>query len=312
MDSTSETLPKKKKLAKIKNTNKFGYYFILPFFLVFAAFNLYPTIYTLYLAFVDISGFNLEGNFIGLQNFSYLLTNNLFLQASYNTLLLWVVNFIPQIGLALLLAYWFTNYQLKLKGQGFFKSVFYFPNIITAASVAVIFFTLFDYPRGPINLILMEVGVLEAPFDFFRSAFATRSIVAFIQFWMWYGQTSIVLTAGILSIDKSLYEAAVIDGATAWQTFRRITLPLLKPITLYVLITSLVGGLQMFDIPRLLTDGGPNNSVETLMTYIFRQAIEGGRNVSIAAAASVYLLILTIILSAVIFFFIRDKSEREA
>lgn len=309
---TSENQPKKKKLAKITDKNKFGYYFILPFFIVFAIFNLYPTFYTIYLSFVDVAGFNLEGSFVGLDNFKYLITNNLFLQATSNTLLLWIINFIPQIFLAMLLAYWWTNYQLKLRAQGFWKSLFYFPNIITAASVAVLFFTLFDYPRGPINLLLINWGILEAPFDFFRSEFATRGIVSFIQFWMWYGQTAIVLTAGILSIDKSLYEAAVIDGATAGQTFRQITLPLLKPITLYVLITSLVGGLQMFDIPLLLTNGGPNSSVETLMTYIYKQSVQAGRNVSIAAAASVYLLIITVILSIIIFFFVRDKDERKA
>lgn len=312
MEATKEAPKNEKNLAKLKDTNKYGYYFLLPFFIVFALFNLYPTLYTLYLSLVDVSGFNFEGNFIGLDNFRFLLQSNLFLQASFNTLLLWIINFIPQIALAMLLAYWFTNYQLKLKGQGFFKSVFYFPNIITAASVAVIFFTLFDYPRGPINLLLVEFGVLDQPFDFFRSVFATRSIVSFIQFWMWYGQTAIVLTAGILSIDRSLYEAAEIDGATAFQTFRKITMPLLKPITVYVLITSLVGGLQMFDIPLLMTNGQPENSVETLMTYIFKQSVEGGRNLSIAAAASVFLLIITIILSLIIFYFVRDKSEREA
>lgn len=301
----------KRKLTKRIDKEKYGYYFLIPFFLVFSIFNLYPTLYTFYMAFHSISGFETVPKFVGLNNFTSLVQNNLFLKSVSNTLILWTINFIPQIMLAMLLAYWFTNNRLKLRGQGFFKSLFYFPNIITAASVAVIFYSLFSYPRGPVNLVLMQTGLLEQPFDFFRSEMFTRGLVSFIQFWMWYGQTTIVLIAGILSIDKSLYEAAVVDGATPWQAFTKITLPLLRPITIYVLITSLVGGLQIFDIPRLLTNGGPNNSVETIMTYIYRQAFEGGRNLGLASAASIYLLILTIISSLAIFLIYRQKGKRK-
>lgn len=300
-----------RKKATIQNVNKYGYYFIAPFFIVFAIFNLYPTLYTIFLSFQDISGFELEGNFVGLQNFINLFNNDVFIQSVKNTAILWTVNFIPQIVLSMVLAYWFTNNRLKLKGQGFFKSIFYFPNIMTAASVAVIFYTLFSYPRGPINQILLGTGVLEAPFDFFRSEFFTRGLVSFIQFWMWYGQTTLVLIAGILSIDQSLYEAAMIDGATSWQSFTKITLPLIRPITLYVMITSLIGGLQMFDIPLLLTNGGPNGSVETMMTYLYKQAFQGGRNVSIASAASVVLLIITLIASLIVLMYFRRGTNEE-
>lgn len=309
MEANISTKPKK--YAKIKDTNKFGYYFIAPFFLVFGIFNLYPTLNTIYLSFYNIAGFKTEGTFVGLMNYSNLLKNTLFIQAIKNTLVLWTINFIPQIIISMILAYWFTNARLKLKGQTFFKSAFYLPNIITAASVAVIFYALFSYPKGPINLLLINFGVLEAPYDFFRNVAFTRGLVSFIQFWMWYGQTAIVLVSGILSIDASLYEAAEVDGATPWQSFRKITLPLLKPITLYVLITSLVGGLQMFDIPLLLTNGGPNGSVETVMTYIYKQAFQGGRNISIAAASSIYLLLMTVGLSIVIFMVVRDKKVKK-
>lgn len=301
----------KRKLATRKNVEKYGYLFIAPFFIVFAIFNLYPTIYTIALSFQDISGFAVEGNFVGLQNFTNLLNNNVFIQSVRNTFILWTVNFIPQILLALVLAYWFTNNRLKLKGQHFFKSMFYFPNIMTAATVAVIFYTLFSFPRGPVNQVLVGTGVLEAPFDFFRSVPFTRGLVSFIQFWMWYGQTTLVIIAGILSIDKSLYEAATVDGATNWQSFTKITLPLIQPITIYVLITSLIGGLQMFDIPLLLTNGGPNGSVETIMTYIYKQAFQGGRNVSIAAAASVFLLIITMLASLAIIGYFRKRSTTD-
>jgi len=301
----------KKELATRKNVDKYGYLFIAPFFIIFAIFNLYPTLYTIFLSFQDLSGFEVEGNFVGLQNFINLFSNDVFIQSLQNTALLWIVNFIPQIVLALILAYWFTSNRLNLKGQDFFKSVFYFPNIMTAASVAVIFYTLFSYPRGPVNLLLVETGLLQAPFDFFRNVTFTRGLVSFIQFWMWYGQTTLVLIAGILSIDESLYEAAMVDGATAWESFTKITLPLIQPITLYVMITSLIGGLQMFDIPLLLTDGGPNGSVETIMTYIYKQGFQGGRNLSIAATASVILLIISMVASLLVILYFRRRGRNE-
>lgn len=307
-EKTNEKQVGNRRLATRKNVENYGYLFIAPFFIVFAIFNLYPTIYTILLSFQNISGFSLEGDFVGLQNFINLFNNAVFIQSAKNTFILWTVNFIPQIVLALVLAYWFTNNRLNLKGQHFFKSVFYFPNIMTAASVAVIFYTLFSYPRGPINQILLNTGVLEAPFDFFRSPFFTRGLVSFIQFWMWYGQTTLVLISGILSIDESLYEAATVDGATNWQSFTKITLPLIRPISVYVLITSLIGGLQMFDIPLLLTNGGPNGSVETIMTFIYKQAFQGGRNVSIASAASVILLIITMVASLLIIRYFRERD----
>ncbi|SFC27173.1 multiple sugar transport system permease protein [Alkalibacterium subtropicum] len=298
-------------LAKRKNTDKWGYFFVAPFFVFFLIFNFYPMFYTIYLSFTDLAGWATEANFVGLQNYTTLLNNQLYRNSVVNTFILWVINFVPQIILAFLLAYWFTNRRLNLKGTGFFKSMFYLPNIITAASVALIFRSLFSYPRGPLNLIMLDWGLISTPVDFYRSVFSTRLIVSFIQFWMWYGQTSIVLQAGILGIDDSLFDAARVDGATDWQSFTKITMPLMKPITLYVLVTSLIGGLQIFDIPYLLTGGGPAQSVETMMIFIYKQAFQGGRNLNIASTASVFLLIMTAVISLFIFNSFRERSTKK-
>lgn len=298
----------KKKRKSLESYNNYGYIFLLPFFLVFLIFNLYPTLYTILLSFTDLSGWNTEFKLVGIQNFINLFNNALFLKALTNTLILWTMNFIPQIVLAMILAFWFSNKRLNLKGTGFFKTIFYLPNIITAASVALIFYSLFSYPAGPLNMLLLKFGVLDDPIDFFRSVMGTRLIVSFIQFWMWYGQTTIVLLAGILSIDESLFEAARIDGANDMAVFKNITLPLLKPITLYVLITSLIGGLQIFDIPLLLTNGAPNNSVETLMTFVYKQAFQGSRSLNIASAGSVVLLVISIVFSLCIFRSFKEKK----
>jgi multiple sugar transport system permease protein len=306
-----ENTAKPKKLAKRKNRNKWGYIFVAPFFIFFLIFNFYPMFYTIYLSFTDLAGWATEPNFVGFQNFINIAQNQLFRRAISNTFILWIVNFIPQIILAFLLAYWFTNRRLHLKGIGFFKSMFYLPNIITAASVAMIFRSLFSYPRGPLNLLMLDWGLISSPIDFYRSVTFTRLIVSFIQFWMWYGQTTIVLQAGILGIDESLFDAARVDGATDWQTFTKVTMPLMKPITLYVLITSLIGGLQMFDIPYLLTGGGPHQAVETMITFIYKQAFTGGRNLNVAATGSVVLLLMTVILSLLVFNSFRDRASKQ-
>ncbi len=293
---------------KLEGYNRYGYIFLAPFLLAFLVFQLYPIIYTIFLSFTNLRGWNTEYQIVGLQNYQTIFANALFIKSIKNTFILWIVNFVPQILLSLLLASWFTNVRLKLKGQGIFKVMFYLPNIITAASVAIIFYALFSYPRGPINLILENLGVISEPFEFFRSVTGTRGIVSFIQFWMWYGQTMLVLISGVLSINTSLFESAMVDGANDGQIFRKITLPLLRPIMLYTLVTSLIGGLQMFDIPFLLTEGNPDNSVMTITMFIYKQAFTGSRNFDIAATASVILLLISVVLSVIMFRLFRERK----
>lgn len=289
--------------------NRYGYYFLLPFFIAFLVFSLYPILYTIYLSFTDLNGWNTTANFVGFKNYQSIIHNALFIKSIKNTLILWILNFIPQMGVALLIAAWFTNQKLKLKGTQFFKVIFYLPNVITAASVAVLFSALFSYPMGPINMVLIKLGVISSASNFFQSNTATIAIVAFIQFWMWYGQTMIVLQSGILSISESLFESARVDGASDGQIFRHITLPLLQPIILYTLVTSLIGGLQVFDIPYLLTQGGPNNSVLTITMYIYQQAFSGNRNFYLAATASVILLLISVVFSTVMFRVLKGRTR---
>ena len=147
-------------------------------------------------------------------------------------------------------------------------------------------------------------------FNFFRSVPFTRGLVAFIQWWLWYGHTVIMLMAGITSINPSVFESAVVDGATRWQITARITLPLLRPMMLYILITSMIGGIQMLDIPFLLTDiqGAPNFKIRTISVYLYNIAFQGKNDYSYAAAISVGMFIMTVILALVTFFFLQDKS----
>lgn len=293
---------------------KYGYLFSLPFIIVFCIFNLYPTLYTAVLGFTDCKGLgNTDWNFLTeepFKNFITILKNPSFITSVKNTFKIWIMNFIPQITLALLLTAWFTSRRNTLKGQGFFKVVFYMPNIITAASVAILFSALFGYPMGPANDFLVSTGLREAPFDFTVSKTAAQCIVAFIQFWMWYGYTMIILISGVLGINPEIYEAAELDGANDIQMFFQVTIPNLKTILLYTLITSMIGGLTMYDIPKLYAAGKPDNATLTATMFIHNQAFSGSYMYNRAAAASMLIFIVIALCSAVVFFLMRDKEGR--
>ena len=293
--------------------SKYGYLFSIPFVVAFLIFTLYPTVYTATLGFTDCKGLNSD-NYHYLtsdifQNFRDVIENESFKKSLQNTVLIWVMHFIPQITIALLLTAWFTSHSNEIKGKGFFKVVFYMPNIITAATVAILFKAIFSYPVGPVNDILVSTGLRDSAFYFTNSRWAARLIIAFIQFWTWYGNTMIVLVSGVLGISPDIYEAAEIDGANGVQTFFRITIPNLKTVLLYTLITSLVGGLNMYDIPKVFLNGGPDSSTLTTSVFIYNQAFAGSYIYNRAAAASMIMWLIIVFFSAILFFVMRDKDE---
>ena len=208
--------------------------------------------------------------------------------------------FVPQILLSLLLGAWFSDVSLRLRGSRFFKTVIYLPNLIMASAFAMLFFTLFS-DSGPVNSLLMQIGFIDSPYSFLSSVGSTRGLIALMNCLMWFGNTTILLMAGMMGIDTSLFEAAEVDGATSTQVFFRITLPLLRPILVYVMITSLIGGLQLFDVPQILTNGtgDPVRSSMTLIMFLNKHLYS--KNYGMSGALSVILFIITGILSLVVF-----------
>ena len=292
------------------NYGKWGYLFILPFFIIYFIFSLIPLVDTVRYSFFEYfrSGIKEIGpNFIGMENYISLLKSDMFKYGA-NTLILWLIGFVPQIVIALVLAAWFTDARLKIRGKQFFKVVIYLPNLIMASAFALLFFTMFS-TNGPVNSILMSLGWIKAPIDFMGSVFGTRSLIGFMNFLMWFGNTTILLMAGMMGIDPALFEAAEVDGATSTQVFFRITMPLLRPILVYVLITSLIGGLQMFDVPQILTNGtgGPTDTTMTLIMYLNKQLYS--KNYGMGGALSVLLFIVTGILSLIVFKAFAQKKE---
>jgi len=282
---------------------RWGYFFIAPFFIIYITFQLIPLFSTFYNSFFEnyrVGLMQVGPKFVGISNYIKIMTESDVPKYAMNTLIMWIIGFVPQIFISLLLSVWFSSSVLKLKGQSFFKTVIYMPNLIMAAAFSMLFFTLFS-DAGPINNILLNLGLIDAPVRYLTMTSTSRGLIALMNFLMWYGNTTILLMAGIMSIDESLIEASRIDGASSLQVFFRIILPLLLPILVYVMITSLIGGIQMFDVPQILTkgDGLPNRTTMTLVMYLNKHLYS--RNFGLGGAVSVLIFMITAILSFIVY-----------
>ena len=305
------TTPSGTKLKRKKGISyaKWGYLFILPFFVTYCIFALVPQLLTIYNSFFENyrEGLTQVGpNFVGFRNYVKLFAPDKngtisILKFTGNTLIMWIEGAVPQVAIALLLSVFFTSYRLKIKGQQFFKTVIYMPNLIMASAFSMLFFTLFSNV-GPVNQLIVQMGWSDVPIPFFDKRVTVRGLVATMNFLMWFGNTTILLMAGIMGIDQNLFEAANLDGANSIQVFFRVTLPLLMPVLIYTVITALIGGLQMFDVPQVLTNGAgtPNRSSTTLIMYL-NNFLKTSKNYGMAGAVSVIIFIITGLLSILVF-----------
>ena len=313
MNRLSARNPKRRSISYAK----WGYLFIAPFFISYAIFTLYPQMLTIYNSFFENyrSGLKIIGpNFVGFENYVKLFTPDAngtidILKYAGNTLVLWLGGAIPQVVIALLLAIFFTSYRLNIRGAQFFKTVIYMPNLIMASAFSMLFYTLFS-PVGPICNLLTEWGVIDTSFDFFAQQITVRGMIMLMNFLLWFGNTTILLMAGIMGIDQNLFDSAQIDGAGSVQVFFRVTLPLLMPILVYTIITALIGGLQMFDVPQVLTNGGgtPNRTSMTLIMYL-NNYLKTSKNYGMAGAISVIIFIITGLLSLVVYRSLTRKDD---
>ena len=300
----------KKSGGKAVRYNKWGYIFLIPFIVVYVIFQLIPLFSTIYNSFFEnyMSGLTQVGpNFVGLQNYIKLFEGGDIWIYAKNTMILWIMCFVPQIFLSLLLGAWFSDVRLKLKGSRFFKTVIYLPNLIMASAFALLFFTLFS-TSGPVNSVLQSMGVISKPIDFMGSVFGTRSLIGFMNFLMWFGNTTIMLMAAVMGISTEVFEAADLDGCNALQRFFYITLPSIRPILAYTLITSIIGGLQMFDVPQILTNGQGNPDRSSMTLIMFLNNHLKSKNYGMAGTLSVYLFIVSAILCFIVYRMTNDSD----
>ncbi|MBN1798351.1 MAG: sugar ABC transporter permease [Spirochaetales bacterium] len=316
-----------------------GLLFILPFFIFYITFNLYPVFYTFFLSLTKWDGFA-DPEFIGFHHYARIFTElgtrfagadkldvpGEFWLAFINTWRIWLPNIIMQLVIALFLGVIFTNTRLKMRGVSFFRAIFYFPNLVTAASVGILALVLLDWQHGAINQIIhgpaanFPGGSYPPELNILVNPMRAQMVVSIIQTWQWFGVSMILLMAGMQGIPKTYYEAADLDGASATQTFFKITLPLLMPVFTFVIVTSLIGGMQIFDIPFVFTTGTmvgvggeTGKALTTMVLYMYRQAFGlTNPNFGYAAAISYMLFVLIGIFSIIYLKMITRVSRGEA
>ena len=297
---------------KKRNLNRMAYLFVLPFVIVFLTFSVYPVFRTLYLSFTSYKGFG-DAKWAGLANYIRVFKDKFFWKSLGNTVKIWGVNIILQLGLAFLLTVIFSDIKYKIRGLGIFRAVYYLPNLIAATSVAFLFKTLLDWKYGSFNQLLLTLGVAKEQINWLGSTSTAPYVISVIGAWMWFGNSFIMLMAGVQGIPTDYFEAAAIDGAGRWKVFAQITIPLLRPIMLYVFVTSLIGGLQLFDLPFLMngvapnTAGEPSGCLQTAVMYLYKFGFET-HQVGYASAIA-YTLFFIILIVSIIQFKTLEREE---
>jgi len=309
----NKIITKKSRFSFLSNDHDkyghYGFFFVIPFFIFLSIFVIYPIIYSFKLSFTRWDGSGIP-KFIGLENFKYLLFQDpLFFKTLSNTLIIWICSVIPQMVMALIFAVILTTW--KVKGTGFFRAVFFLPNLITMASIAVLFWFIFGWDGGVLNSFLVNLGIIKENYNFLGNPWSLRLTISFALFWMWFGYTMIIFMAGINAIPEDIYEAAHVDGVSKWQLFKCIILPLLRPIMLYQVVTSIIGGFTMFDMPYVLSNprGGVDSSAETVVMYIYNRGFLGINGYGYAATMGTVLFFISLIFVVIAFRFLNKNPN---
>ena len=300
------------------------YLFISPFFVLFAIFGIFPTVFSVYLSFQSwnpVRGLS-SMEYIGLENYTYLLTDPWFWKSLYNTVWLALVSGIPQHLLAIPLAFALVSGVRRLRHP--LTAAYFLPYITSTVAVAIVFGTIFGTQFGVLNQLVrylseapltawMFAGIqAQLPVDWLGRAPFIKPAIAILVIWKYFGFNVVLYSAGVSTIPRVYYEAAEVDGATTWQRFWHITLPLLRPMIFFAVTLTIIGNLQLFDEPFILTGGtgGPSQAGMTVAVYLYRTGFEW-LYMGSAAAMSWVLFFLIGILTVIHFvFFGRSGLER--
>lgn len=266
--------------------------FIFPAALLLLLTKFWPIIKAMTLSFQ--SGVGLHTIFSGVKNYARMLQDNLLHMSIFNTFFYLLLQVPVMLILAIILAVLLNDSRLKFKG--FFRTAIFLPCATSLVSYAIIFRSLFARD-GFINLILTRLNIINSPINWLSSPWPARIVIVMALTWRWTGYNMIFYLAGLQSIDSTIYEAAKIDGASAFTSFRKITVPLLKPMILLTSITSISGTLQLFDETKNLTNGGPANSTISISHYIYNLSFAYSPQFGYAAAVSFLVLIMVATLS---------------
>ncbi|NAZ81598.1 ABC transporter permease subunit [Kineococcus sp. R8] len=244
------------------------YVAVSPFYVLFLVFGLFPIACSIALSFTDWDGIG-DIEFVGLAQYSYLLQDPRFWNAVTTTMIIWVISTVPMLLLALLMA--FLLHQ-NIRFKGFYRVAFFVPNVTSMVAMAIVFGSVFSDTFGLVNSALTALGADALPW--LSTDWGIRVTIAVMVIWRWTGYNAIIYLAGLQAVPTELYDAAKVDGAGFWRMFTSITIPMLRPVILFTVITSTIGGLGLFTEPQILLGdgGGPNEAGMTIVLYQYNQA----------------------------------------
>lgn len=289
--------------AKLERSEQInGWLFIAPALVLLGLFMVYPIVWSLWMSFQTGRGMNFS--FGGVANIVRLTQDPVFLRALTNTLTFLVIQVPIMLVLALLFATALND--SKLWGRGFFRTAIFLPCITSLVAYSILFKSMFAND-GVINDFLLAVGFISTPIPWLADPFWAKVVVITAITWRWTGYNMIFYLAAMQNIDRSIYEAARIDGVPAWARFWYITVPMLKPVILFTSVISTIGTLQLFDEVNVLTLGGPSDSTLTLSLYIYNLTFKFMPSFGYASTVSYVIVVLVGILSFLQFMVARDR-----
>lgn len=268
--------------------------FVLPSLILIVLFVFYPMIQAFLTSFQTGAGNQLS--FSGIVNYKRLLNDLTFRKALMNTLLYLLIQVPIMIVLALAISSMLNSKNLR--GKGFFRTAIFLPCVTSLVAYSIIFKSLFA-TDGFVNVLLMNLHIISEPIAWITHPVWAKVLIILAITWRWTGYNMIFYLAGLQGIDDSIYEAAEIDGAGAWQKFKSITIPMLKPIILFTTINSTIGTLQLFDETMNITQGGPANATITISQYIYNLLFKYSPDFGYAAAVSYVVVVLIVVLSMI-------------
>ncbi|MFC0673425.1 carbohydrate ABC transporter permease [Brachybacterium hainanense] len=244
------------------------YLAISPFFLLFAIFGLFPIVFSIVLSFTDWDGMG-DISFVGLAQYTFLLTDARFWNAVGNTFIIWFLSTVPMLSLALGIAFLLHR---NIRFTKFYRVAYFLPNVTSMVAMAIVFGSVFSDTFGLVNSALTALGLSSVPW--LSSSLGIKVTIAVMVIWRFTGYNAIIYLAGLQAIPTDLYDAAEVDGASTWQVFTRVTVPMMRPIILFTVITSTIGGLSLFTEPQVLLGdaGGAGEAGMTIVLYQYNQA----------------------------------------
>lgn len=285
-----------------------AYGMLIPGFIMMTIFVVIPLVMAIYRSFLSFGVYDETPEFVGFRNYEYILSDPTFIKSLGNVVLFAVIITVSTIVLAFLFAVAIKALNNKLTTVA--KIIIYLPFLLSGVVASIMFAFIFNYGGGLINSIMISLGL--DPIAFGKEGIWPYLLIILPSVWLGFGYNTLVLYAGLMNIPKSYYEAADIDGASFWRKLFKITIPNMKNYFVLLVVNLITANLQMFDIPLMMTGGGPDESTLTTVLYIYNLYRDTTKSPSISIAASVILMVPIVIINLLVFKLIRSEKSQDA